>query len=181
MRRTIPLAFAAAVLAIGPGNAAMTSAAYAQAATAQPPEPTEVALTQTQIDNFIATQKDLAAAQGDKPPSDAGGNDAADAKSMEAIKKHGFASADEFFNVSYTVGLVVSGMDPDTKEFVGTAAMTRKQIQQINADKSMSPQDKKTALDQLNAFLKGPPPAKPSAANIAIVKANYDKLSELMQ
>jgi hypothetical protein len=54
------------------------------------------------------------------------------------------------------------------------------QIAEIQADKKMSPKDKKAALDDLNMALKDPGPDVQNKGNIDLVAKNYDKLSPIM-
>jgi hypothetical protein len=107
-----------------------------------------------------------------------------DQKTMAALegaaKKSGFASFDEYNTVMDNIGLVFGGIDPATKKYVGSEAVIKGQIAQVQADKKMSPKDKKAALDDLNAALKQPEPAIENKSNIDLVTANYDKLSPIM-
>jgi hypothetical protein len=54
------------------------------------------------------------------------------------------------------------------------------QIAQIQADKKMSPSDKKEALAELNDSLKNPAPAIQNKGNIDLVVKYYDKLAASM-
>ena len=73
-------------------------------------------------------------------------------------KKNGFASYDEYNNVIDNISLVLAGFDPATKKYVGTEAVIKAQIAQVQADKKMSAKDKKEALADLNEALKSPAP-----------------------
>jgi hypothetical protein len=95
-------------------------------------------------------------------------------------KKYGFAGYDEYNDVVDNIGMVMSGIDPATKKFVGSAAVVKAQIAQIQADKKMSAKDKKEALDDLNQALKAPEPTIENKGNIDLVIKNYDKLSAIM-
>jgi hypothetical protein len=50
----------------------------------------------------------------------------------------------------------------------------------VQADKKMSPKDKKAALDDLNAALKEPAPEIQNKGNIDLVVKNVDKLAPIM-
>ena len=95
-------------------------------------------------------------------------------------KKNGFASYDEYNNVMDNIGLVFAGIDPATKKYVGPEAVIKSQIAEVQADKKMSPKDKKAALDDLNMALKDPGPAVQNKGNIDLVVKNYDKLLPIM-
>jgi hypothetical protein len=99
---------------------------------------------------------------------------------LEAIaKKDGFASYDEYNNVIDNISLVLGGFDPATKKYVGSEAVIKAQMAQVQADKKMSAKDKKQALDDLNAALKAPEPPLENKGNIDLVTKYYDKLAEL--
>jgi len=151
----------------------------AQAAPPQQMQLKQMALTQKQIDSALAAQKDMDAITSKMNP-----NAKPDAKAMAALdgaaKKAGFASFDEYNTVMDNIGLVFGGIDPATKKYVGSEAVIKGQIAQVQADKKMSPKDKKAALDDLNAALKQPEPTIENKGNIDLVAANYDKLSPIM-
>ena len=94
----------------------------------------QIALTETQIESFIAAEKEMApiiakAPQGDQP----------DPKIMEQLeavaKKYKFANYAEFDDVDENIGLVMSGIDPDTKKYVGPDAVIKKEIAAIDSEK----------------------------------------------
>ncbi len=93
-------------------------------------------------------------------------------------KKNGFASYDEYNSVVDNISLVLGGFDPATKKYVGAEAVIKTQIAQVQADKKMSPKDKKEALADLNDALKSPPPAIENKGNIDLVAKYYDKLAD---
>ena len=100
---------------------------------------------------------------------------------LEAVaKKNGFASYDEYNDVVDNIGLVMSGIDPATKKYVGGAAVIKAQIAQVQADKKMSAKDKKEAVDDLNQALKSPEPTIENKGNIDLVVKYFDKLAAIM-
>jgi hypothetical protein len=68
----------------------------------------------------------------------------------------------------------MSGMDPDTKKYVGPEAAIKKEIASIEQDKSLKPDDKKVQLEQLWETMKSLPPAVQFPANIELVTKYYD-------
>jgi len=160
--------------------AALTLGALSQNVVAQEATPpgeslNQFALTDAQIESFIAAQKEMKpiiakAPQGDKP----------DAKTMEQLeavaKKYNFANYDEFDDVADNVGLIMSGIDPDTKKYVGPDAVVQKEIAAIESEK-LSPDDKKGQIEELQADLKSPVEPVKFPANIDLVVKNYDKLN----
>ena len=153
--------------------------APAQAAPQQPPPVKQMALTDKQIQGVLAASKDMDAITAKMPA-----NGQPDAKMMAQInavaKKNGFASADEYNDVTDNIGLVMQGIDPATKKYVGNEAVLKAQIAQLQADKKMSPKDKKEALADLNEALKNPAPAIENKGNIDLVTKYYDKLAPIM-
>ena len=146
-----------------------------QAAPAQAPELKQIALTDKQLDGVLAAQKDMDAITEKLPE-----NTAPDQKvigQLEAVaKKNGFAGYDDNNNVVDNISLVLGGFDPTTKKYVGTEAVIKAQIAQVQADKKMPTKDKKEALDELNEALKTPAPQIENKANIDLVAKYYDKL-----
>lgn len=170
------LVSAASLASSGTAFAQAKQAAPApQAAPAQPPALRQIALTDKQLDAVIAAQKDMDAITEKLPE-----NTAPDQKAigqLDAIaKKNGFAGYDDYNNVIDNISLVLGGFDPATKKYVGTEAVIKAQIAQVQADKKMPAKDKKEALDDLNEALKTPAPAVENKANIDLVGKYYDKL-----
>ena len=100
---------------------------------------------------------------------------------LDAIaKKNGFADYAEYNTVVDNISLVLGGFDPKTKQYVGTEAVIKAQIAQVEADKKMAAKDKKEALAELNAALKTPAPTIENKGNIDLVTKYYDKLAEAL-
>ena len=78
------------------------------------------------------------------------------------------------------INLVEAGIDPASKKYVGSEAVVKLQIAQIQADKKMSAKDKKQALDDLNMALKAPEPPVQNKGNIDLVVKYYDKLNAVL-
>ena len=150
-----------------------------QAAPAQQQAPTlkQIALTDKQLDGVLAAQKDVDAIT-EKLPENAAPDQKVIAQLDGVAKKNGFSSYDDYNNVVDNISLVLGGFDPATKKYVGTEAVIKAQIAQVQADKKMPAKDKKEALADLNEALKSPPPAIENKANIEIVAKYYDKLAE---
>jgi hypothetical protein len=140
-----------------------------------PPQLKQIALTQTQIDNVLASQKEIDAITQKLPP-----NARPDAKAIGQLdgvaKKHGFAGYDDYNTVMGNISLVMDGTDPQTKKYIGSEAALKQQIDQVKANKQMSAADKKQALANLNMALSAKEPEIQNKANIDLVIKNYDKL-----
>jgi hypothetical protein len=160
-----------------PQKQAPAQAAPPQAA--QAPAIKQIALTDKQIENVLAAQKDMDAIT-DKIPNNAPPDPKMDARLDEVAKKYGFAGYPDYNTVVDNISLVLGGIDPATKKYVGTETVIKAQIAQVNADKKMSAKDKKEALSDLNEALKQPQPAVENKGNIDLVLKYYDKLSEAL-
>ena len=148
-------------------------------AAAQAPALKQIALTEKQIEQVLAGQKDVDAIT-DKIPENAKPDTKIDAQLDAAAKKAGFASYEEYNTVVDNISLVLGGFDPATKKYVGPEAVIKAQIAQVQADKKMSPKDKKEALADLNDALKSPAPAIENKGNIDLVTKYYDKLADAL-
>jgi len=141
----------------------------------QPPALKQIPLADKQIQAVLAAQKDMDAitdkmSETDKPDPKVLGQ-------LDAVaKKNGFAGYDEYANVLDNITLVLGGFDPQTKKYIGTDAVIKAQIAQVQADNKMSAKDKKEALDDLNQALKTPEPPIQNKGNIDLVGKYYDKL-----
>ena len=146
---------------------------------AQPPAVKQVALTDKQIEGVLTAQKDMDAIAA-KLPDNARPDPKVTAQLEGVAKKSGFASYDEYNDVIDNISIVLAGFDPATKKYVGTDAVIKAQIAQVQADKKMSPKDKKEALADLNEALKAPAPPIENKGNIDLVVKYYDKLADAL-
>jgi hypothetical protein len=150
---------------------------------AEPAEaaPEQMPLTEKQVENLLAAQKEMAAATAKQPEQQSDKPDAKSQAELDGIaKKHGFADYAEYDKVAANIGLVMVGFDPQTKTYVGAEAAIKKQIASLEADKEVPPLDKKKALEALQESAKTATPVK-YPDNIKIVGKYYDKLSAAMQ
>ncbi len=144
-----------------------------------PPALKQIALTEKQIEGVIAAAKDMDAIT-EKLSEDAKPDAKVTAQLEGVAKKNGFASYDEYNNVVDNISIVLAGFDPATKKYVGTEAVIKAQIAQVEADKKMSAKDKKDALADLNQALKAPEPPIQNKGNIDLVAKYYDKLAAML-
>ena len=172
-------AFAQGKMAPAPAQGGKMAPAPAAPPAAQQPQLRQIALTEKQIDGAVAASKEMDPITAKLQP-----NAKPDPKviaQLEAVaKKNGFASYDEYNVVMDNIGVVFNGIDPAAKKYVGAEAVLKAEIAQVQADKKMSPKDKKQALDDLNMALKEPAPEIQNKGNIDLVVKNYDKLSPIM-
>ena len=145
----------------------------------QAPALKQMALTDKQIEGVLAAQKDIDAIT-EKLPDDAKLDAKVTAQLDAVARKNGFASYDEYNDVIDNISLVLAGIDPATKKYVGSEAIIKAQITQIQSDTSMPANDKKQALADLNEALKAPSPPIENKENIDLVVKYYDKLADAL-
>jgi len=150
-----------------------------QAAPAQLPAVKQIALTDKQIEGVLAAQKDMDAITA-KLVDNAKPDPTMAAQFEGVAKKNGFASYEEYSNVVDNISIVLAGFDPATKQYVGIETVIKAQIALVEADKKMSPNDKKEALADLNDALKSPAPPIENKGNIDLVAKYYDKLADAL-
>jgi len=181
------IASLAALMAIASTGGALAQAkqapqmAPAQAAPppAQLPAVKQMALTDKQIEGVLAAQKDMDAITA-KLQDNAKPDPKVTTQLEGVAKKNGFAGYDEYNNIIDNISIVLAGFDPATKKYVGTETVIKAQIAQVQADKKMSPKDKKEALADLNEALKAPAPPIENKGNIDLVAKYYDKLADAL-
>jgi hypothetical protein len=180
MRKLIPpLAAAVCIACLTVTN----SVIFADSATAQEqaasPAVKQMVLTKTQIEGVIGAQKEMD--EINEKVSEKPEPYLIVAEQLEsAAKKNGFASYEEYTNVVDNISIVLAGFDPVTKKYIGSEALIRAQIAQVQADKNMLAEDKTEALDELNNALKSPAPPVENKGNIDLVATYYDKLADTM-
>ncbi len=151
------------------------------AASTEAPQPKQVALTQKSLDGLVSAQKEIRSIEAKLPKDATAPDPKAEGQIDAAVKKNGFGSTGDFADASYSVGLVLAGLDPDTGKYIGVEAATKKQIDEVKADKQMPPKEKTETIDELNESLKAAGTDKPMQGNIDLVIANLAKLNESLK
>jgi hypothetical protein len=137
----------------------------------------QIALTEKQIEGVLAAQKEMDAITA-KLPDNATPDPKITAQLDGVARNNGFANYDEYNNIVDNIGIVLAGFDPATKQYVGTDVVIKAQIAQVEAEKKMSPNEKKEALAELNDALRSPAPPIENKGNIDLVAKYYDKLAD---
>ena len=181
------LALAMGALSSGEVLAQAKQAPPKQPAPAQaaPPPPQQeaplkqIALTEAQVQSVLAAAKEMDPIT-EKIDENAKPDPKITAQLDGISKRYGFANYDDYNLVVDNITLVLEGFDTATKKYVGTEAVIKAQIAEVQADKKMSPKNKKEALADLNEALKSPPPSIANKGNIDLVTKYYDKLAEAL-
>ena len=123
----------------------------AQEATSPDENVKQIALTDAQIESFIAAQKEMVPIVAKAPD-----REKSDPKVMEQLeavaKKYKFANYAEYRDVAENIGLVMSGIDPDTKKYVGPDAVIKEHIAFIDSE-NVAANDKEKNYDKINAAM----------------------------
>lgn len=141
----------------------------------------QVKLTEKQVESFVAAHadKDFAALIQKL----LGPKQTAEAKVMGeldgAAAKHGFKDYAEYVDVFNTIGVAMNHIDPQTKALVNPEAEIKKEIEEINGDKSIAEDERKQMLQELDDALKSLQPVA-HASNIDLVLKHHDKLKDLL-
>jgi hypothetical protein len=136
-------------------------------------------LTDQQVTAFIAAQKDFAplasklVEAGESP-------DEALTKELEDIaKKHGFASFAEFEDVGANITLILDGLDRSSGTFTDPVEKMKKELEDIKADDSIPPEDKKLAVDDLTQEIAAAKPLE-HKGNVEVVKKHVAEIEALI-
>jgi len=146
------------------------------AVTAQ--EVKQIKLTEKHIQSFIAAHEEMANLYNGANLDNS--DPKVEAQAEAVAKKNGFASLDEYDDVSANISMILSGIDPQTKKFTEPSEQIKKEIAALKADKSISEAEKKQGLAQLEAALKNAKPIQ-FKENIALVLKYFDQLAPLMR
>jgi hypothetical protein len=138
----------------------------------------QIKLTEKHMQGFIAVSEPMEqlydGVNPDKP------DPKLEAQAEALVKKHGFASLDEYDDVSMNIVMIISGIDPQTKRFTEPPEQIKQQIDAVRSDKSVPEAQKKEVLVQLEAALKDAKPIQ-FRENIALVVKHFDELIGLVQ
>jgi len=136
----------------------------------------QIELTEDEVARYVGSLDDMQKAMGDIP-ADTAEPDAKTMAKLELVaKKHGFRSFEDYNNVAGNISLVVDGIDPDSKTFVGADKLIQKAIDEVKADSKLGEADKTTATKDLEAQMKAVAPIK-YKTNIDLVLKHYAEIN----
>jgi hypothetical protein len=141
----------------------------------------QIKLTEKQVEGFIAAQKDMAAVTEKMQGTASDKPDPKVQADLEAIaKKFGFKDFADYDDVAANISMIMAGIDPQSKTFMEPAAAIKKEIEEIQADKSIPDKEKKQMLEELNEALKAAAPIQ-HPGNVELVKKHFDKIEAVLQ
>src|SRR5262245_33690724 len=127
----------------------------------------QIKLSEKHLESFIASHKDMAELL-EKLPAET--SEAAAQGQIDAIaKKHGFKDHNEYNEVASNIDLVMSCIDPKTREFTEPPVLLKKELDDVMADTSMPEQDRKQWIDELTERVKSAQPIL-HPGNVELVK-----------
>ncbi len=141
----------------------------------------QIKLTEMQVEGFVAAQKDMAAVTEKMQDTAADKPDPKIQADLDAIaKKHGFKDFAEYDDVAANISMIMAGIDPQSKAFMEPAAAIKKEIDEIQNDKSIADKEKQQMLEELNEALKTAAPIQ-HPGNVELVKKHFDKIEAVLQ
>jgi hypothetical protein len=141
----------------------------------------QIKLNDKQIEGFISAQQEMSAVAEKMQGSTSDKPDPKLQAELEGIaKKHGFADFNEYDDVAANISMIMAGIDPQTKAFTEPQIAIKKEIEEVQADKSIPEKEKKQMLEELNEALKSAQPVQ-HQSNVELVKKYYDKIDAVLQ
>ena len=166
--------FRAMTVVIGAIGLHISSASVAQA-------PKQLELTETHIQGFIASQKELAATTEEMQRATSDKPDPKIQAEFESIaRKHGFKDFSEYADAAANISMIMAGFDPQTKVFTEPSRAITNEIEEVKADKAIPEKEKKQMLEDLNEALKMAQPIQ-HAGNIDLIKKHFDQIEAALQ
>jgi hypothetical protein len=204
MARTLGIAALGAALLLSPlagGPVQAQDAAQGGEQTTAPREPApgmepqQVPLSAAQVENFLASWKDVEAlrekfdakygaeaADEEGDPLFSLGNylDKPDARGEidQTLSRYSFGSFDEWANVAQSVMLAFGGADPESGP-VDVEAEKRRITEEINADQALTPDEKQQALKDLDDQYAALVQFEPLPGNVEVVTPYVDRIRAL--
>ncbi|MEM9030524.1 MAG: hypothetical protein AAGC70_19360 [Pseudomonadota bacterium] len=119
----------------------------------------QIELTEDMIKRFITAQQEL---KGRAKEIESANADEAKLTALlnTVAKKAGFASFEEFDVVAANVTLIIAGIDPETGAYTDPKEAIRVEVKEIKVDKTLSEDERKKLLAELEEALKSTPDVK---------------------
>ena len=136
----------------------------------------QIQLTEKNVEGFIAAQPEMAAlAQKTQASVFLSPNGNYKVEREAVSRKYEFRDFAEYEAVANTISIVVTTMDPHTKEYADPETAIKKEIEDVRTDKTIPNREKKQLLAELNEALKLATPVQ-FPGNIELLKKFYDKI-----
>jgi hypothetical protein len=177
MRKLVAVLLLSAGMAVTSGFTP-ASHALAQPAPGAPVDAlAQMELTDQLIQQYLEAQPDIDAAMGQAGEQESDKPDPKVLAKLEDIaKKHKFANFGQFDAVAGNIALVLEGVDPKAKKYIGAEPEIKQEIAALQANNKIAAADKKQEIAELNDELKSITPVK-FKVNIELVLKYFDKLA----
>ncbi len=146
----------------------------------QPQAPQQVQLTPRQIEQYIAAFKELTPLFEKLDQASGKPDPKLLATVAAAVKKYGFRDLDDYDQIVVSIVAVLDGVDPKTRQYADPIAAIKSEIAAVQADKTMKPDERKKAIESLNAELSEVQTVQ-HPANIPLVLKYFDRLNAIAQ
>jgi hypothetical protein len=146
-------------------------------ASAQVPA-TQIQLTEKNVEDFIAAQKDMSALAEKIRGAVKQASGKYKVEREAVTKKYGFRNFAEYEVVADNISMVMTVIDPQTKEYADPQTAIKEEIDNVRTDKTIPNKEKKQLLAELNEALKSAPSVQ-FPTNIEVVRKYYDKIDVL--
>ncbi len=151
-------------------------------AALEPPEEEieQIKLNEGHITSFLAALPDVEARGGDTDVTSEKEEDKLRAALDQVVAKHGFKDLHEFDLVGANIILVMSGIDPETGEYVDPRVMMKQDKEDIKTDKKLSANERKKLIEEIDRAMEVAPKLK-YPENIDLVKKHRKDLDEAIE
>jgi hypothetical protein len=136
----------------------------------------QIELTEAEVQAYIAAQEDLERIIFRLPEDRSNMPDVKSRAQVEDIlRRHSFASLDAYNAVAGNVELVLEGVDPVTRTYIGAKTVLKRQLASLEADWSATGDEKRAVAAKLNTELRAIVDIK-FPGNIDVVVRNLDAI-----
>lgn len=140
----------------------------------------QMRLTEDQVKNFIAAQPDLTAVTAKLQDAEDTVEPELQNELDSMARKHGFSDFAELDDVAANISIVMAGLDFKTGEFIEPVDALKKELEEVNADTSLTDDDKKQLVEELNEAISTTPKLQ-YMENVELVKQHWDEIEKSLQ
>jgi len=135
----------------------------------------QIMLTPKQVEGFIAVQKDMSETLEQMHQGFSAAKTKYKTQLRAVSKKRGFKSFAEYEAVAANISMLVTSIDPQTKDFTDPQSIIKNELESVKADQTIADDEKKKLLADLNAALKSAQTIQ-FPTNIELIKKYYDQI-----
>jgi hypothetical protein len=136
-------------------------------------------LTKTDMQRFIAAQKQLAPLSGKLAASGEKADPTLHKQVEQIARSSGFSTIEELGNVTANVSLVLAGLDAQTGQFTEPPDLIKKEIDAVKQNQDLSQEDRNQAVAEMEQALKTAAPLQ-YKENVAMVQKFQRELDQVL-